>query len=335
MEGRLPWAAIPASKQRVTNRPLLPLTKLVLCGALLTASAYAQTMPDPPSSGMVSPPTGSDRADTTQPGTIEPGAPATSDDSAGASIIADPASLLPELPALPARNASLIGGTLERLDRVRDRLTVHVFGGGHMSALFDPRTRVYRGGKEVTIADLQPGERVYLDTILNDSTVFARTIRLSSTPSAGESQGIVLRYKSDELTFSDALAPSPARVRLTPSTQFFEDHHNVPASTLRTGSLVGIKFDSEGNGHDVAREITILALPGARYTFSGQVVHLDLRAGLLALISPADHKTYEIHLDSSAPPDDDLQPGVTVTVIANFENARYVARTITVTSQNR
>jgi len=326
--------AIPASKRRVTNRTVLPLTKLVLSSVLLTGCAFAQTTPDRPSSAMVSPSTGGVQPETTQPETIEPGAPASKDDSADPSIMVDPASLLPELPALPQKNVSLIGGTLERLDRVRDQMTIQVFGGGHMSALFDPRTRVYRGGKEVTIADLQPGERVYLDTILNGSTVFARSIRLSSTPSAGESQGIVLRYKNGELIFRDALTPSPARVRLAPSTQFFEDRRGVPASTLVTGSLIGIKFDSQGNGHDVAREITILARPGTPYTFSGQLVHIDLRTGLLALISSVDHKTYEVYLDSTVPPDDNLQPGVNVTVIANFEDSRYVARTITINSQN-
>ena len=335
MVRRLPWAAIPASKGRVIDRMVLPLTRLALCSALLTALAWAQATAEPPPSAVVSSSTGSMQPDTTRLGTTEPPTPGIEDDSTDPSIMVDPASLLPELPALPPKNASLIGGTLERLDRVRDQMTVRVFGGGHMSARFDPRTRVYRGGKEVTIADLQEGERVYLDTILNGSTVFARTIRLSSRPSAGEGQGIVLRYRNGELTFRDALNPSPVRVRLAPSTRFFEEHHSVPASTLVTGSLVGIKFDSEGNGHEVAREITILALPGTRYTFSGQLVHIDLRTGLLALISSVDHKTYEVYLDSTAPPDDNLQPGVNVTIIANFEDSRYIARTITINSQNQ
>jgi hypothetical protein len=335
MKRRLPLAAIPASKGRVIDRMVLPLTRFALCSALLTACAGAQTRPNPPSSAVASPSTGSIQSDPTQPGTIEPGTPVIEDDSADPSILADPASLLPELPALPQKSATLIGGTLERLDRVRDQITVQVFGGGRISALFDPRTRVYRGGKEVTIADLQQGQRVYLDTILNGSTVFARTIRLSSTPSAGEGQGIVLRYGNGELTFRDALNPSPVRVRLAPSTQYFADHRSVAASTLVTGSLVGITFDSQGNGHEVARAITILALPGTGYVFSGQVVHLDLRTGLLALISSVDHKTYEVYLDSTASPDDNLQPGVNVTVVANFEDSRYVARTITIDAQNQ
>src|ERR1700676_2383694 len=42
----------------------------------------------------------------------------------------DPASLLPDLPALRPAKASLIGGTIQRVDRVRDQLTVQIFGGG-------------------------------------------------------------------------------------------------------------------------------------------------------------------------------------------------------------
>ena len=59
--------------------------------------------------------------------------------------MADPASLLPDLPPVPRAKATLIGGTVERLDRVRERVTVRVFGGGRMSVLYDPRTRVYLG----------------------------------------------------------------------------------------------------------------------------------------------------------------------------------------------
>src|SRR5258708_25460238 len=35
-----------------------------------------------------------------------------------------------------------------------------IFGGGRMNVLFDPRTRVYRGTAQATIADLKVGERV-------------------------------------------------------------------------------------------------------------------------------------------------------------------------------
>jgi hypothetical protein len=104
---------------------------------------------------------------------------------------------------------------------------------------------------------------------------------------------------------------------------------------LTAGSLVAIKFSSEGNGHDVAREISILALPGASYTFAGQVAHIDLRTGLLVINSSSDHKTYEVYLDPSVSPDENLHAGATVTAVTNFQGSRYVARSLTIDSQGK
>ncbi len=267
---------------------------------------------------------------------MRPVAPEASAD-ADPEIVADPASLLPDLPPVPRAKATLIGGTVERLDRVRDQLTVRVFGGGRTKILFDPRTRVFRGGAEVTLADLHEGERVYLDTILDGDTVFARSIRLKSQQAIGESQGIVEKYRSNsgELTVRDAISPTPLRVRLTSSTQFLQGDRKVAASSLSEGCLIAVKFGAEGNGHDVAREISILALPGTRYTFAGQVVHVDLRTGLLVINSSTDRKTYEVYLDPSMTPDDNLHAGAVVTVITNFEGSRYVAHNLTIDSQGK
>ena len=107
----------------------------------------------------------------------------------------------------------------------------------------------------------------------------------------------------------------------------------MPASTLVPGSLVDVTFMPQGNGHDTAQKISILALPGTHYVFSGQVVHIDLRTGLLVLNSSTDHKTYEIYLDTSLPPDENLQPGSTVTAVTSFQDSRYVARNLTVQEQ--
>jgi len=64
-------------------------------------------------------------------------------------------------------------------------------------------------------------------------------------------------------------------------------------------------------------------------------VHIDLRTGLLVINSSTDHKTYEVYLDPYAAPDDNLHPGVVVTVVANFEGSRYVARSLTIDSQGK
>jgi hypothetical protein len=109
----------------------------------------------------------------------------------------------------------------------------------------------------------------------------------------------------------------------------------VPANALQEGSLVAMKFNSEGNGHEVASEISILARPGTRYTFAGQVLHIDLRTGLLVLNSSTDHKTYEIYLNPSTAPDENLHVGSLVTVETDFQGSRYTARTLRIDSQGK
>ena len=305
--------------------------KLAVLSMLFAGVSFSQIANDPPPSEMVSP--ASSTAETVQPAAIEHGEPSITEIDNG--IFVDPASLLPDLPPVPRRNATLVGGTLEKLDRVRDRVTVRVFGGGRTTALIDPRTRVFRGTKEVTIADLREGQRIYLDTILDGSTIFAKNVRLDAVAAQGESRGVIVKYQGNqgELSIRDGIAPFPVRVRLSSATQFFQGDRAVPASTLVPGSLVEVTFTSEGNGHDTAQKISILALPGTHYVFSGQVVHIDLRTGLLVLNSSTDHKTYEIYLDPSFRPGDNLQPGSTVTAVTSFQDSRYVTRDLTVQPQ--
>jgi hypothetical protein len=106
----------------------------------------------------------------------------------------------------------------------------------------------------------------------------------------------------------------------------------APISALVPGTLISIRFSSEGGAHNTATEISILAQPGTQYTFSGQVVHIDLRTGLLVLNSSTDHKTYEVYLLPSINPDESLQPGATVKIITDFDGERYVVRNVTVNS---
>jgi hypothetical protein len=267
---------------------------------------------------------------------IEPRKPSiTEEESEENSIAVDPSALLPVLPPVPTAKATLIGGTLDRIDLVRDRLTIRLFGGGKESFLFDPRTQVYRGGKPATVADLHEGERIYLDTILDGSTVFARAIRLTSARATGTSQGVVLKFRSNrsELVLRDALSPNPLDVRVDPSTKVMQGDRAVPISALVPGTLISIRFSSEGGARNTATEISILAQPGTRYTFSGQVVHIDLRTGLLVLNSSTDHKTYEVYLPTSMNPAENLQPGVTVKVLTDFDGERYIVRNVTVNSR--
>jgi hypothetical protein len=302
------------------------LIKLGFGGLMLCGLAFAQVVTAPSPNAMVSAPS----TDTA----IKP-AQVTPTEDPEPDILADPASLLPDLPAVPRAKASLLGGTVEKLDRVRDQVTVRAFGGGKTKVLFDPRTRIYRGPSEVTLADLHEGDRIYIDTILDGDKVFAKNIRLKAAKSIGETQGEVLKYQFDrgEVTIRDAISPTPILVHVDANTRLTQGDQTVAARILTPGSLVSVRFSRAGSGHDVASEISILALPGTQYTFAGQVMHLDLRSGLLVVNSSTDRKTYEIYLDPSKPADENLHAGSNVTVVTNFEGSRYVARSVTIDSQ--
>jgi len=263
---------------------------------------------------------------------IEPRKPSVSEDTDENSVTVDPATLLPDLPPLPHRNATLVGGTVEHLDRIRDRIVLRVFGGGKETVLFDPRTEVFRGGKLVTAADLHQGERIYIDTILDGSTVFARSMRLSGARAGGESQGVVVKCRSDrgEMTLRDAISPQLIQIKINSGTHVMQGNRAAEVGSLVPGSLVSVRFSSDGSGRNTANEISILALPGTTYTFIGEVVHIDLRSGLLVLNSSTDHKTYEVYLASSAVPDDNLHPGATVTAVTDFDGSRYLVRNLTI-----
>lgn len=297
---------------------------------LLVTPAISQVTNDPSSSAMIS-----SKSEGKAEGGVEPRKPSITEDSEDNSIVVDPSTLLPDLPPVPKANATLVGGTVDRVDLVRDKVTVRLFGGGKESFLFDPRTRVYRGRKAVTVADLHEGERIYLDTILDGSDVFARTIRLNAARATGASQGVVVNFQNNrsELTLRDALSPNPVEVRVSSSTKVSVGDRIVPISAIVPGSLVSVSFSSAEGARNTATEISILAQPGTRYTFSGQVIHIDLRTGLLVLSSSTDRKTYEVYLPSGMNPDENLQPGEIVTVTTDFDGERYVVRNIGFNSQ--
>jgi hypothetical protein len=291
-------------------------------GAVLTGWGVASAAQTPsPAQNMVSSATKS--PDVNDPIEVIP-------EDSDASI--DPASLLPDLPSLPPAKATLIGGTIQKLDRVRDEITVQAFGGGTVKIFFDPRTHIYLGTEQGS-TDLHQGDRVYVDTILDGSTIFAKNIRLRNGVVAGESQGIITSYNQDrgELVLRDALSPRPMKVRLTSQTKIVRLDHSSQPVQLVPGTLVNVKFGPQQNDRDVAREISVLAVPGGSFTFTGRVTGLDLRLGLLVITSSTDNKTYEIYFNPNLiQPDQSLHESAQVTVLTRFDGNRYVARSLTV-----
>jgi hypothetical protein len=286
---------------------------------VLTGVACAQSPGDSPP--LVA--RGAANVTTVSPGTVSPVNPK------------DETRPLPDIPPLPAGKATLVGGTIDKVDHIRDRLVLQVFGGGRTAVLFDERTNVFRGNQAGSLDDLKNGERIYADTMLDGTDIFARNIRIVPQGPTGQSSGQVVDYQpgSRELTLRDTLSPEPVTLHLAGDVVVARGDRTVRPEELSPGTLVNLTF-SPGNGEDpLVRQISILASPGAAFLFAGRVEHLDLHSGLLVLVDPRDNKNYEVYFD----PSDrrftrDLRQGANVTVQASFDGTRYQSRDITVNS---
>ena len=331
--------------------------KTVLASIALAGAAYGQTSPAEPasaspasalttlatsspdsatgSSATASPESARSNASTMEPTTIEPGTiePSSNNPHEGdADTELNPVTLLPDLAPLPRHKTSVIGGTITKLDRVRDDFTVRVFGGGNMKIYFDPRTHFYNEGDEASVSNLRPGDRVSIDTMLDGNTIFARNVRMQKA-AAGQSQGVVLSYRPDkgELTIRDALSPQPLTLHLTSKTRLLNGTRVAASGELARGTLVNVQFASQRDGHATAEEISVLAVPGTNFTFAGRVTALDLSSGLLVLTASTDGKTYDLYLDPKTTNSNaHVRPGVHITVVTRFDGDRYVAESLTV-----
>lgn len=298
-----------------------------LLGSVLGLAAKVYGQAPPTTKAVASTPSVTEDA-SDKPDPVKPAkkADATSD------ITLDPASLVPDLPPIPSTNATLVGGTIDHIDPVQDEITIRIFGGGKVKALFDPRTNVSRAGKKASIEELKTGQRIYADTILLNGEVFARNIRLSGSSSLGASQGVVIAYRSDKnvLVVRDLLSPAPMNLRLTPGTRITRGDKGASTSDLSPGTIVSVNFLPDPGNRPVAQQVTILITPGTEFNFTGRVTTLDLHVGLLVVTS-TDRRMYEIYFNPAAIPiSPDLREGAEVTVLARYDGNRYVARGLTV-----
>jgi hypothetical protein len=239
------------------------------------------------------------------------------------------------IPPLPAGKVTLLGGTIQKVDHIRDRLTLEVFGGGRMAVLFDERTRVFLDGKSATLDDLKNGERTYVDTTLDGTQIFARSIRIAGKLPTGQSSGQIVDYQPGKgvLIVRDTISPEPVKMRLAGDAVILQGDRNVAPAELKPGTLVSLAFTPGSGEAPVVRQVSILALPGASFVFSGRIEHLDLRRGLLVVVDPRDNKSYEVYFDPSARHlAHDLRQGADVTVQATFDGRRYQSREIAVNS---
>lgn len=236
---------------------------------------------------------------------------------------------LPNLtPPMPKGRSTVIGGTINHVDPLRDQATVSVFGGNKVKIFFDGRTQVYRDGQPVSLQDLKDGERASLETLLDGTMIFARSIHILTRSIDGQCQGQVLSFDaaSGDLRIRDPLWSEPLKLRLPKGlTILRQGQESSSSATLRPGALVEARFQPDSNHQGVVTSISILATPGTPFVFTGRLLFLN--AGTLVLLDPRDQKRYEISFDSRSPVEN-LHEGDEVAVTAVFDGTRYSAKDI-------
>lgn len=238
-----------------------------------------------------------------------------------------------DFPELPKGKVSLVGGTVVKLDPVRDRLVLRAFGGRDVTVAFDVRTKVLRDDTPVSTHELRPGARVYADTSVVNGKIFAKTIRIATSAAMGEASGQVTAYDpaTRTLKMRNTLAAEPLEMRIVPETAIRTGDQPADASQLAVGTLVHVTFGSRDRAN-TAKQIDILARPGSTFTFAGKLTFVDLRTGYVAIADPAGANTYEVAIDHLTPDAKlKLKEGNDVVVQAKFDGQKYQAQTIDAT----
>ncbi len=239
-------------------------------------------------------------------------------------------------PPLPHSTITLIGGTVTGVDEIRNRITVKPFGGKqrlHMN--FDVRTHIFQDGLATTERDLHPGQRVYLDTMLDGSKVFAKNIWIRNAAGSGNGRGQILRYdgRTNTVTLRDEVSANPVSFRLDSATVIRAGNSTGSVADLKPGSLVAVTFDPGQGRSGIVREISLLAEPGSAFTFMGRITFIDLSQKLIAIANKSDDKDYDIYYESI--PTTTLQAlreGSQASISAVFDGNRYVAQKVDLVS---
>jgi hypothetical protein len=212
-----------------------------------------------------------------------------------------------------------------------------MFGGGHISVLFDERTKVFAGPDADKLDDLKSGQRVYLDTTLDGGKLFARSVRVGMQLPTGQSSGQILDYdeSTQQLTLRDPLSPKPFRMRVSSATTIMGGDGKSERVPLQPGMLVSLTFTPDPLGEmPKVRQIRVIASPGAKFVVAGQVEYLDLHRDLLVMKDPRDGKTFELRLGASVSQSArSLRPGQNATVEAVFDGKAYQANRIDAATQ--
>jgi hypothetical protein len=245
---------------------------------------------------------------------------------------------VPALPALPRGKSTVLGGAIQKVDPVRDQIILGVYGEKPVKIFFDERTQLYRDGSRIPLHELSLSDHASVQTMLDGTDVFAVSIHILSQSPQGEYQGRVLSYNpgTGELTIEAGAAGEAFKLLVTQETSITRQGQQgfssaqSGVSDLERGSLVSVKFESNKQGHGLAKQVAILAVPGSEFIFSGNISSLDMHSAFMVLVDPRDDKTYQIFFNPARlPPTQDLHVGEHLRVVVDYDGTRYMASDIT------
>lgn len=248
-----------------------------------------------------------------------------------------PANGLGSLPPMPGGMSTIFGGAIGKVDPVLDELQLNVYGERPMKILFDERTQLYRDGQKIPLRELKPVDHASVQTTLDGEKIFAKSIHILSSTPQGQYQGRVLSFDgvSGELKLDASPSPDPFKVkvpgtvRISRTGQATFTNEAASLADLRPGSLVEVDFGAQDGKEGVARQITVLAVPGATFAFSGNIITLDIGAGFLTISDPRDQKTYRVAFDRGVLSNhQDLRTGQKVRITAKYDGSSYMATDI-------
>ncbi len=246
--------------------------------------------------------------------------------------VMDPNDPLFGVPPLPKGDVSLIGGTVQKVDRLRNRVAIRTFGDGgkKMTVAFDERSHIYRDGVETTERGIRQGDRIYVDTMLDNGRLFARNIRVVTNLKPTDARGQIVAYDpgSGQMSVRDELTTTTINFQIAHDT-IVKGGGGQGAMELVPGSLVNVRFSPDARSRATAREIDILAEPGNMFTFAGKVRYLDMSRRMIAVENVTDNKTYELQFDPGVV-NNNITVGSDVSVAAVFNGSGYKAKTVAV-----
>ena len=140
---------------------------------------------------------------------------------------------------------SLIGGTVKKVDAIRNRVMIQPFGGGkEVAVLFDDRSHIYRNGAATTVLGIHRGDRVYVDTMTLEHKVFARTIRVETATGPVEAHGQVVRFNpsNHEVQMRESLTSQTVSFSISDRTALHKKNGVATTADFVPGTLIEAVF---------------------------------------------------------------------------------------------